>query len=464
LLVARLSMGRPATVDLVSLALAVVGAWSVVYQLVPGGNPTLAGVVAVVVALTLVWFRLARRPQDLFTAAARSEGRADALRRAMVDGMTHDFAYENLARLYAPIVADIGLPHVCWPVDVSGKQCLVVTIAPLAPQRLDSIIAGVETPRDAAWTERVSRFAPERQEFMAMTRRSVSSANKFGDEAGDEAGENVVLAAISADPDLTMTVNTASYGQIMRTSDSLVTEFAAFADLAHRSAFRKKPRPLMFADGDLLKVLPWRRRVHSWDDRTTLLVAPRGRASGLGVSLALVEEREGKATAFVARRSSSVGTYPEVLHVVPSGMMNTRGAAADDLAPLPRLTMLSEFLEECFDIAELSGPSVGSFAKRVDEKLHEFRLVDLEPEFTGLAIDLLNLRTEVCGVLDLTGHRSVVDAFTLSWEYTERLHRIDLDTATPAVRRADFVQTGVGSLQLAARWIAARRASTPGPA
>jgi hypothetical protein len=377
----------------------------------------------------------------------------------MVDGMTHDFAYENLARLYAPIVADIGLPHVCWPVDVSGKQCLVVTIAAPAPQRLDSIIAGVETPRGAAWTERVSRFAPERQEFMATMRRGLSSANTFGDEAGD----NVVLAAISADSDVTMTVNTASYGQIMRTSDSLVTEFAAFADLAHRSAFRGKPRPLMFADGDLLKVLPWRRKVHSWDDRSTLLVAPRGRASGLGVSLALVEERAGKAAAFVARRSSSVGTYPEVLHVVPSGMLNTRGEAADDLAFLPRLTMLSEFLEECFDVPELSWPSVGDFARRVDEKLHECRLADLEPEFTGLAIDLLNLRTEVCGVLDLTGHRSVVDAFTLSWEYTERLRRVDLDTV-PAVRRADFVQSGVGSLQLAARWITARRASAPGPA
>jgi membrane glycosyltransferase len=70
LLVARLSMGRPATVDLITLALAVAGAWSVIHQFVPGGNPTLAAVVAVVVALTFLWFRLARRPQDLFTAAA----------------------------------------------------------------------------------------------------------------------------------------------------------------------------------------------------------------------------------------------------------------------------------------------------------------------------------------------------------------------------------------------------------
>jgi hypothetical protein len=300
---------------------------------------------------------------------------------------------------------------------------------------------------------------------MATIRRSAFLANQFGDEAGD----NVVLAKISAAPRLAISVNTATYGQIVRTSDSLVNEFAAFADLASRSAFRNKPRPLRFNGDDLLKVLPWRRQVHAWEDLDALLVAPRRRASGLGVSLALVDVEDGRASVFVARRSSSVGTYPDVLHVVPSGMMNSRAEAqqqhtAEELASLPRLTMMSEFIEECFDVEELSGHSVGNFAKRVEEKIDEFQLGDLDPVFTGLAIDLLNLRTEVCGVLDLSGHQAVVDAFNLSWEYThtERLRRIDLEAATPAVRRTDFVQSGIGSIQLAALWLAARRASAAG--
>lgn len=143
-------------------------------------------------------------------------------------------------------------------------------------------------------------------------------------------------------------------------------------------------------------------------------------------------------------------------------MMNARDdghCTAEDPASLPGLTMMSEFLEECFDIDELSGYSVGNFAKRVEKHIEAHHLGDLDPVFTGLAIDLLNLRTEVCGVLDLTGHGSIIDAFNLSWEYThtERLRRID--AARPAVCRTEFVQSGIGSIHLASLWLATRRAS-----
>jgi hypothetical protein len=259
--------------------------------------------------------------------------------------------------------------RVHWPTDSSGRQCLVITIAPPAPQQLNSIITDIEGPRGDGWTQRVTRFAQARQSFMAMLRRSASLSNPFGDEAGF----NIVLTKISAASRLAMSVNTATYGQIVRTSDSLVNEFAAFAELASRSAFRRKPRPLMFDGPDLLKVLPWRRQVHAWDDEDALLVAPRRRASGLGVSLALVDTQEGRVSVFVARRSSSVGTYPDVLHVVPSGMMNARAAA----------------------------------------------------------------------------------------QHTERLQRVGLE-ATRALRRSDFVQSGIGSVQLASLWLAGQRAQATG--
>jgi hypothetical protein len=163
-----------------------------------------------------------------------------------------------------------------------------------------------------------------------------------------------------------------------------------------------------------------------------------------------------------------VGTYPDVMHVVPSGMMNVHGDLRhdkDDLAALPRLAMMSEFLEECLDIDELSGHSAVNFAQRVAEKLDELRLTDLDPAFTGFAIDLLNLRTDVCGVLDLTGRRSLLNTFNLSWEYThtERLSRIDISAAPLGLRRTDFVQSGIGSIHLASLWLAAQRRSATGP-
>ncbi len=127
--------------------------------------------------------------------------------------------------------------------------------------------------------------------------------------------------------------------------------------------------------------------------------------------------------------------------------------------------MMAEFLEECFDIEELSGHAAGNFAKRVQEKLVSFNVSDLEPAFTGLAIDLLNLRTDVCGVLDLTGRRAVLDAFQLSWEYThsEPLRRIEFDGISPALQRADFVQSGLGALALARAWLCELQATAGTP-
>jgi hypothetical protein len=475
LFVARLSIGRPRTLELVNLALAVIGAWSVIYQVVrlilpdrtTGLGFALAGTAAGIVVAALTWLRITRRPQDLFRSAAASEDRAETLRRLMVEGMTHDIAYANLARLYAPIAqrAKQLLPtmQVSLPTDAAGNPCLVVAIAPPGPQRLESIIADIEEARSADWAARVSRFAAERQAYMATLRRSVSLSNKFGDEAG----ANIVLTKIQAEPDLAMSVNTATYGQIMRTSDSLVNEFALFASHAHRSAFKRKPKPLAFREKDLLKVLPWRRQVHSWESADDLLIAPRHRAAGVGVSLSLIDGQDKRTSVFVARRSSNVGTYPDVMHVVPSGMMNVHGDLRhdrDDLAALPRLAMMSEFLEECLDIAEFSGHSAFDFAQRVAGKLDELQLNDLNPEFTGLAVDLLNLRTDVCGVLDLTGRRPLLNAFNLSWEYThtERLRRIDISSTPLALRRTDFVQSGIGSIHLAALWLAMRRASAAG--
>ncbi|MFI6073754.1 hypothetical protein ACIA5C_19480 [Actinoplanes sp. NPDC051343] len=475
LFMARLLFGRPRTLDLVNLILAIIGAWSVIYQILKffipkgtgGAGIATAGFAALLIAAALTWLRLTRRPQDLFRSASTSEDKAESLRKIMLDGMTNDAAYENLASLYSPIIelAAQQMPgiRVDCPLDIHGKRTLVLTIAAPAQQTLDSLINELGPEQDLSWKSRVSKFAPERQSFMATLRRSVFFANRFGDEGGS----NLVLVGTSATPDLKMSVRTATYGQIVRTSDSLVNEFAIFANYIQYSAFRRRSRPLQIHANDILKVLPWRRTVHSWEDPKDLLLAPQSRAAGLGVSLSLIDQLEGDATVFVARRSSSVGTYPDVLHVVPSGMMNVHGDirhVPSALSGLPRLSMLAEFLEECLDIAEFSGHSAVNFAERVADKLDELRLNDLDPTFTGLAIDLLNLRTDVCGVLDLSGRYSLLNRFNLSWEYThtERLHRVGIASLPISLSRTDFVQSGIGSAYLAAMWLAAYRADKAG--
>ena len=303
------------------------------------------------------------------------------------------------------------------------------------------------------WRSRVSTFAGERQKLMATLRQDASLANPFGDEGG----ENLVLERLGGSPRISLRAATATYGQIVRTSDALINEFALMAYLLERSAVRQRPVPLRLTGAQALRVLPWRRTVHSWDSGIDVLVAPRRRAAGLGVSVVLqLSSPDGKATSgILARRSSNVGTYPDALHVIPAGMVNVRSPdPANDgvgIGRLPKLTILAEFVEECFDVVELSGHSLGNFEMRLWRELAQRGLTEIAPVFTGIAIDLLNLRTEICATIDLTAYRSAVDDFVVSWEFThnEDLRRVNLEHGSAVARRNEFVQSGIGALHLA---------------
>ena len=73
MLVSRLTIGWPRTLELVNLSLALLGAWSVVYQAIKVAFPkgttgcglATAGLAAGVVIAIPIWLRLTRRPQDV---------------------------------------------------------------------------------------------------------------------------------------------------------------------------------------------------------------------------------------------------------------------------------------------------------------------------------------------------------------------------------------------------------------
>jgi hypothetical protein len=464
LLCLRLRYSRPSTLDLVNLGLAVIGAWSVIAgltHLVPASGLMLTSAVTALAVAGLAcfyWISLTRNPQDLFRLASRTQERTQELRGWMAAGMKNEAAFAALESLYTPVFEALqGHPAtrgVEWPVDADGRRALVLTIPAGPGQALDSLLVPEPTPRSGAWSARVGEFAAERQMFMATLRRTSSGANPFGDEQG----ENLVLDSLELrDPGdrLRMSVSTARYGQIVRTSDSLINEFALFGYVSAHSSLWRRQVPLSFQGDTVLEVLPWRSAVHAWDPGTGLLLHPRGRASGLGVAVVLITTQADGTTALMARRSANVGTYPDVLHVIPAGMINTRAGVLGrrDVSLLPRLTMLAEFLEECFDVAELSGHSVGNVAKRVEQELAERNLAHLEPEFLGVAVDLLNLRTEICGLLDLSSRPETLDDFLISWEYThtEPLRQVDILLGAGNGERRDSVQSGLGALHLAAR-------------
>lgn len=456
----RIAYVRPGRLEMAGLVLAVIGAWTVfdqilaaVSRLAPAPVPQVLLVAAVAGSLAATWWHVTRNPQLVFRSASHSAPGAEALRQALRAGMASAEAYDCLHGYYQPFLdhlaaaAPPGVVEI--PRDANGRPCLALTVAASSP--LSALLDSQAVARTDHWNRYTAEFAQERQAFMATLRRD----SLFGNPFGDEEGANLVLDSLVLGPPLRLTAARATYGQIVRTSDSLINEFALFGYLSRTSAFRRRQAPLSLPPRYVPRLLPWRQRVHSWDSGNDLFLAPTGRAAGIGVSVALVDRSTPSPVSFVARRSSRVGTYPDAWHVVPSGMVNARSTARDqvDLADLPRLTMLSEFLEECFDVTELEGHSLANFRARIERELTARGLAAIEPVFTGLTFDLLNLRLEICALMDVTAHHQQVEEFTLSWEYThnEEMRPVDARSGARAGDRTAFVQSGLGCLHLASR-------------
>lgn len=452
----RYRLRFPGAFETVTFALSLVGIWSLVQYvagLVVEGNLAVrvGSALALLAILAATWFSLAHRPQAVFAEAARTEDRARSLREHLRSGMQVDQGYENLLQIYRPFLEDL---QALWPdrspampIDMNGLPFLVVTLPAGPGDTMNDIVDLDDSPRDANWQQRASRFAAERQQFITTLRGDANYRNRIGDEDG----ETVVLSSITVAPRLRLWCRRATYGQVVRTSDSLVQEFALMGYLCGL----KPQRPLKLSARATMSVLPWRRAVHRWErDSHRVLTRPVGRAAGVGVSLAVLH---GRTKAYVARRSARVGTYPDVLHVVPSGMLPPSaphpGEGGGAPSSLVETTMMAEFLEECYDVEELGGRPVSSATTVIHRHLQKRGLAGVRPRLTGLAIDLLNLRVEICGLLDLTGQESALSELQLCWEYADHspLRSTGLDAETVALSRSEVVQAGAGCLDLARR-------------
>lgn len=462
-IVYRMRMGVPTAFETVGLVLAVIGVWQVCYaalSLVPldSSRGRLASVISVLAILVTMWVRLGHRPQAVFAAAAKDEARADRLSADLAQGMRSQIAYDSVYALYEPLIAKVTerlAPRpMLVPTDRDGQPCLVVIVPASAQDSLKGLVIPDPRPRGPDWRRRTSTFAWQRQQYMQKLRRQSSPTNPYRD---DESGSILTLGELVGGEQMRLRVGAATYGQIVRTSDSLVHEFALFGRLCDGpDGSRRRRRPLRLSPKATLAALPWRRQVHEWEPLgTDLLLKPQSRASGIGVSMVVRRMERGRATGYVARRSDEVGTYPAMLHVVPSGMVSSHTATElgtdASLEDVVELTMMSEFLEECFDVEDLSGRAISNAEARVSRELATRGLSGVEPQLTGFAIDLLNLRLEVCGTLDLSLHAEALDELKLCWEYAhfEPLRSVDLTDGQAAFTRSEFVQSGLGCLALA---------------
>jgi hypothetical protein len=417
----------------------------------------------------------------IMEVAAWSDEGASRLRRDMALGMRNVNAYKQLIDLYEPIREEankmLGSSRGLEPVKTpdGAHQYAAVAIAAARGERLEGLIVDpICEGRNASF----HRLADSRQRLMRKWRDMDGSKRKLEDERGD----NYCLAELGLDHEngalLHLKVGVATYGEIVRSCDALINEFALYSFLAGPFASRRRAstrtrRSLPMSPTAMLRCLPWRHRVHRdacarpRDIRrhrlsskrkpapgANLFLKPHDRAAGIGVAVVTLDRQDDGEHFYLGMRSGVVGTYPSTNHVIPAGMCNTYGT---DLAsrmkrePPPAdylsTAMKCEFIEEWFDVKEFQDNKRQGWSERVNthwkKKMRERTKSRQSPTLTGIAFDLLNLRPEVCATAVVEAKEGV-----LNWEFDSIGFEGPL-SEIGSIGPTEIVQSGAAALWLA---------------
>jgi hypothetical protein len=319
--------------------------------------------------------------------------------------------------------------------------------------------------------------------------------------ADEDRGMNYVIDNISAStvdgkPRLHVSIGRATYGQIMRSCDVLIEEaFLAAGICSGSNATGRERRRIRFRGRAILRTMPARRSLFN-EPPDELFVNPGRRAVGIGLAGVVVSSDAGENTMIYKRRSFRVGTYPNMFHVVPTGMFNAKCSSEqrrNDPAKHLGRVLLTELLEECRDVRSLGGfaedpdwlklllahlewwtayPSdyehgstevpAGStaalrFIRARLEALGKGRrfmlggLDDIRIYSMGLAFDLLSLRPEVCCAIQLPSELLDMSNFKLNEEglrpFSVPSEGVDTIEQVPVM--AEWVRSGFAALHLA---------------
>jgi hypothetical protein len=404
----------------------------------------------------------------IMRAAASTEEGTRRLFEDMREGMGNSRAYGQLRKIYEPLVdeANNDLESWDWPcrlelVEIAQKD------ATKPPNEYASVIlrtSGLATlatllgnlRKHSPHTRSGERRAENRQRLM---RRWRSFHSKEG--IGDEEGRNYCLAEVRLEREphrLVLDLGVVTYGQIARTCEALVNEFAIFAFITkdREGALEDNHYSQLMRPSTVLQCLPWRGKTHqSAGSAAALFIQPYNRAAGVGVAVATIVAGAGRRRkVYVGERSEAVGTYPNVLHVIPAGNCNTHGSQRQiehmNPAPLPnwylRSIMRCEYLEEWFNDEDLEKLRIPDWRARVDQ-LWTARVTEVRSiELTGLAFDLLNLRPEVCAKVEVKMRGNEV----LNWEYSSGLPPEEWALSDICeIDRSRIVQSAAAALLLA---------------
>lgn len=397
----------------------------------------------------------------IMRTAASNDAAARRVRADIEAGMRNEWAHARLREIYDPIItrAAVKLEQLGWgdppqlltaPDGTTSRRTYAAVVFGLGKaSNLDNLLCTIVGELRAPKAERVTE---SRQRLIQRWATLDGRA-----DLADETGSNYCLAGIhvEADPEprICLDVTVSEYGRIARTSEALVNEFGLFAYITLRMAKSAKS----MRSSTVLICLPWRRSTHSRAaDDGDILLKPVDRGAGLGVAVATLVRDNGNGghlRALVAKRSGRVGTYPNALHVIPAGNCNTHGTDFGGARVVPswylRTKMRCEFLEEWHGEEDLERSTMPDWRAAVDARW-KAAIPEADPiVLTGLAIDLLNLRPEVCAAVVVARDRiNAMPGLNYEWEGREPPRwwtLVDVVDAEPS----RLVQSGAAALILA---------------
>jgi len=312
--------------------------------------------------------------EDETTGARRSK------RYRAIQGSPEMRAARFVLDLYGPLferhvlrVRDVAYPALFFPTP-SARQ-----------MDLDSVLSVRGDLRDIDGNAFVAREPSYR------IRRDTAAGNP----TRSVGGMNLCMADFRPDA-LLFRCMSGLYHDILDTCDALRDELLEWC-VAHE---HKKPEL-----GNLRLRLALH-AAHEYESDSVVLDGTR-RAAGISVATLIVyrDPERDELTAMVRERSrTGVAVYPEVLHVIPAGMFNLRFGSRVEKGDVRR-AIYAEFLEEIYGIPD------DSFVDRRDLLDGHPILRRLSDElgarlyFTGVAIDLLALRAEICALLLIPDRR-----------------------------------------------------------
>ena len=288
---------------------------------------------------------------------------------------------ESLRRLDGEILGlgreSSGLPH-RYPVAVFPNRIGQSLESVLPLRAVDARVSAIADPNDMAILDPVPRM----RRWLAVNPDSTA----FDAHEQTASGWNLCMTEISRnDGALELRARLGAYGTILDTCDALIDEVV--------------DHPLG----------PWPLRDHFESLEPNPLLSAQRRAAGIGVAaLITVVERgsDGQPTlkALLSRRSKLVGTYANARHVAPAGMLNWRyGDGPHESRSEPWLgyepedvlrSVLNEYAEELRNIEDMQENANRARIDGLPAIVQLKRRARIE--FTGIALDLMNLRPEIC--------------------------------------------------------------------